>query len=290
MKRKNYREYEEEYGETPYAEGRGGEYGGYGDGYENPGYYGYDADDAYAPERPRKKRRKKHYFLRFLVFLLILGGIGYGMSTSFFDIADIEVNGNTRYTTEQITELSGLSKGMNIFYKARTGKAEKALLADPYIKSAEVKRKLPDKIRITVEERAEDFAVLFGEKYYTLDENGVAVAVSDTPPNVTLVEGLDVTAAEVGQEVSVEKNLLLKNTLSFLSTVRENGLYFRRIDATDLTIKAYLNDNLHCEGTYAQLERDIAELKTVLSDLQSRGIQTGTIIANSGSCTYSPGT
>jgi cell division protein FtsQ len=263
--------------------------------------YNYDADayyeeyetvnfdgGEYETTRPRKKRRKKHYFLRFLVFLAVLAGVFMILASPLFDIDEIDVKGGSRYTPEQIVEMSGIRSGENIFM-TRMSKAEKAVLSDPYIETAEITRKLPHKIIISVKERTDGFCVLFKEKYYTLDSGGTVVAVADTLPNVTLIDGLGVISAVSGEKLEVEKNMLLADTILFLAAVRENGLYFKRIDARNPTVKAYFNDKLLCEGTYVLIEKDIAELKAVISDLQKREVKKGRIIVNgSGSCTFTP--
>jgi cell division protein FtsQ len=250
-------------------------------------YDSYDDYDYEYDERPGR-RRKKHHFLRFLIFLAVLAGLYFLLTSAIFDIDEIDVKGNSRYAPEQIVDASGISDGKNIF-KVRTGKAEKAILSDPYIKSAEITRKLPNKIVIAIKERNDGFCVLFEKKYYTLDSEGIVVAESDVLPNVTLIEGLDVISVAKGEKIEVKKNMLLADTMEFLAIVRENGLYFKRIDATDLTVKAYFDEKLLCEGTYSLIEKDISELKLVITDLQNREVKVGTIIVNgSGSCTFTP--
>jgi cell division protein FtsQ len=247
-----------------------------------------DADDEYETTRPRKKRRKKHYFLRMLAFLAVIGGVVAILLSPFFSIDEVDVKGNSRYTSEQIVSMSGIISGENIFMTG-TGKAEKAVLADPYIETAEITRKLPSRIIITVRERIDGFCVQFEKKYYTMDSGGTVVAVADALPNVTLIDGLGVISAVRGEKLAVEKNMLLAETVSFLAAVREEGLYFKRIDARNLTIKAYFNKKLLCEGTYALIKKDIGEIKVVVSDLRKRKIKKGKIIVNgSGSCTFTP--
>ncbi|MDR1068514.1 MAG: FtsQ-type POTRA domain-containing protein [Clostridiales Family XIII bacterium] len=258
--------------------------------YDEYGAYEADAyyDDYGGPAEPPKRRRKKHHFLRFLIFIAVLAGLYLFAASEFFAIDTIDVTGNSRYTAEQVEEMSGITSGGNLF-KTRMSKAEKRIAEDPYIKSVSIKRKLPRTVVITVKERIDGFCVLFDEKYYLLDSEGVVLSASDTPPNVTLVEGLAVTEAAQGQKISVEKNLLLADTIRFLDVIRSNGLYFKRVEASDLTARAYLDEQLLCEGTFALIEKDIAELKLIIADLHERKVKKGTIImSGSGSCTFSP--
>jgi cell division protein FtsQ len=258
--------------------------------YEDYGAYDEDAYGSVYGEsaRPQKRRRKKRHFLRFLIFLAVVAGVYFFGTSEFFAIDNIDVTGNTRYTAEQVAEMSGIQTGKNMF-KTRMNKAEKRIAEDPYISSVSIKRKLPGTVRISVKERIDGFGVLFDEKYYLLDSEGVVISASDTAPNVTLVEGLEVTEAEPGQKIKVEKNLLLADAIRFLDVIRSNGLYFKRIEAAEPTVRAYLDEQLLCEGTFALIEKDIAELKVVIADLNKRKVKKGTIImSGSGSCTFSP--
>jgi cell division protein FtsQ len=266
-------EYREVYLDEGYADGGAG-----GEEY-------YVSNGQYGQERPR--RRKRHPFLKLLLFIAVLVGLYFIAMSSLFGIDRITVTGNMRFTGEQIQQLSGINKGDNIF-KTNLGKAEDKVKKDPYIKSVTISRKLPNKITIAVDERIDGFCVKIGKKYALLDSGGIVLSVSSVLPNVTLVDGLDVTDAMEGSKIEAGKTLLLADTIDFLNTIRDNGLYFNRVDATESTVYAYLQDDLICEGTYDMIKKDIGELKLVIADLQKRKVKSGTIIVNgSGSCTYS---
>lgn len=72
--------------------------------------------------------------------------------TILFKVEAIEVQGISRYSTEEVTEASGLEKGDNLFL-ADLGAAEKAVESKlPYVKAAHISLSLPDTFVIDVEE------------------------------------------------------------------------------------------------------------------------------------------
>ena len=51
-------------------------------------------------ERQKKIRKKKNYLVRILVVFVFLAAVALFLSSSFFDIQNIEVEGNKYYTDE----------------------------------------------------------------------------------------------------------------------------------------------------------------------------------------------
>ncbi|NMA94094.1 MAG: FtsQ-type POTRA domain-containing protein, partial [Clostridiales bacterium] len=107
-------------------------------------------------KKPRKKkRRRKFYFLRFLLFCLACFLIYKGMDSSYFTVKNFKVSGNMFYTPAQIIDMSGLKTGVNLFFETKTRPARDKLLEDPYIKLADIRRRMPDIIEINITERLE---------------------------------------------------------------------------------------------------------------------------------------
>jgi len=95
-----------------------------------------------------------------LVVLIVvtLGAAGAALTyTSLFDATRIRVEGSARPDATVISA-AGLDGDVNVFH-VDTRAAEAALLADPWIRSADVRRRLPHGLVIHVDERVPVLAV-----------------------------------------------------------------------------------------------------------------------------------
>ena len=228
----------------------------------------------------KKKRRRKHYFLRFLAFCAIIAGCVLFLRSDFFLVSKIEVVGNDYYNQAKVVEISGMTGGYNIF-KTDTKEPLAKLLADPYISLASVKKKLPKTIEITITERTEYAAVPYGTEYVIIDNEGMVLRTTDVEPALPLLSGMNIIEMTPGKALSVEQGYMLTGTLELIAVMHENDLYFKRIEFSNVVVRAYVYDDLCCKGTPEKITENMAGLKTTLSELYDQGITKGVVIVGS---------
>jgi cell division protein FtsQ len=239
-------------------------------------------------DKPRKKRRKKHFFRDALIVVAFITGLYFLASSNLFAIKRIDVQGNNYSTKMQLVETSGISNGDNLF-KTSLSQARHRLESDPYIIEAKLSRKLPDGVLISIREREEDFAVKTAEGVAIVDYEGMVLRLSDDAGSLTLVENLSVDRAEPGKALEVEEAALLTQLIQLMRVVEAGDLFFKRISASDVSIKAYIYDNLVCRGSLKNIKDNVESLKAVLVDLQDKEATRGTIyISGTGVCTFTP--
>lgn len=226
--------------------------------------------------RKKKKRKKKHYLLRFIVLVAFFTGMYFFFTSSLFDIQKVSVENNSHYTQEQIISLAGAKTGENLFEASLSAMKEK-LLADPYIKNVKLKRRLPAEVVIIVEERREDAAVPYGGKFIIIDNEGMVLRQADQEPALTLLLGMTIKNMKPGTPLEVEDNTSLTDTLKLLEDVKKHELYFKKVDISKVVIKAYIYDQLVCEGTPDDIRNNMDSLQDVLYDLYTKGIERGVI-------------
>ena len=226
--------------------------------------------------RKKKKRKKKHYLLRFIVLVAFATGMYFFFTSSLFDIQQLTVDNNSHYTEEQVINLAGAKTGENLF-EASLSQMKEKLLADPYMKNVKLKRKLPAEVVIIVEERKEDAAVPYGNKYIIIDNEGMVLRIADQEPVLTLLLGMTIKNMEPGTPLEVEDNTALTDTLKLLKEVKEHELFFKKIDISSIMIKAYIYDQLVCEGKPDDILDNLDSLQEVLYDLYTKGIERGVI-------------
>ena len=264
--------------------------------YEPPGEESYDhaSDQEYDSvtfhqiNRDRKVRKKKHYLRRFLIFLGVLAAVGIFLSSSVFEVKSIQVEGNRYYADDEIINMADARTGVNLFWGAETSKVRDRLMEDPYFVEVKVRRKLPGTLIIEVKERVQIAAITYGDAYIVIDEEGVMLRKTTVDPKLTLLTGLTVSKLKVGEAVEAEESATLASTLQMLTTMKEGNFFFKKIDVSQVIIKAYIYDTLVVKGTPKQMMKalDSGDLQKVVNKLIKSDIRRGTI--NLGDHNYVP--
>ena len=240
--------------------------------------------------RKKKKRKKKNYLLRLFVIIMVSVGLYYFASSEMFDIDKVQVDNNQHYTVEQIKDKAGVKIGQNIF-QFKKSELKKKLLKDPYFENVVIKRKFPSTIVIEVTERTEMAIIKRAGQNIVIDPNGLVHRVTDASPAVTEISGLRVKKAEAGKALQVDESALLTDTLDMMKKLEGTELFFKRVDIANVTVRAYIYDQLICEGTPENMIKSITNgnLETVIYEMYSKGIERGVIrVGSDNYCAFDP--
>ena len=238
--------------------------------------------------RRRGKRKKKNYFLNAGIAILVIVGLYYiAFHSGIFSIKEINVENNYHYTSGQVAELTGVQKGDNIFL-TRVAEVAKRLEKDPYIRKADVSWNLPSSLDIVLDERKESVLIKYDEGYAIVDYDGVILRLTKEDLGLPVIVGLTPIDPQPGKALKAEEAGNLKPGLDFISFVEENDFYVKKIDFSGVVTRVYIFDTLVLEGELKNMEKRIVEIKRIVADLDSQGIERGTISVGSGSCSFSP--
>ena len=140
-------------------------------------------------ELERKKHRRNALLIIGLVAVTVLAAVILSL-TVFFNITAVEVDASkTQYSADQIRKASGISEGDNLFLMDREEVAERVSTGLPYTGEITVKRKLPGKVRIYVEDSTIAAAVRYNDQFIVLnDTNKVLAKVGSVDSLNELVE------------------------------------------------------------------------------------------------------
>jgi len=235
------------------------------------------AEEIYEEKKPKKKkRRKKHYFLRLLIIIALIIGAIFALRSELFNVTNFNVSGNSYYTAAQIQEMSGLVTGVNMF-EQKLGPAKDALLADPYIKTVSIKRRPMGTIVIAVEERSEYACLPYASQFVVIDNEGMALRLVDEAPTLPILDGMNLMTVEPGTALEVEQSYMLTNTLELLRVMAENDIYFKKINFSTVIVKAYIYDDLYCEGKPEHITEQMSAIKRLVEEQYAQGITRGVI-------------
>ena len=121
-------------------------------------------------ERSGFMRARRRAFSGPLMFVVVVVAAIFVMSV-LFRVEDIQVEGNSHYTDEEIIRAIVIEEGDNLFFFDRFAAVGRAFSKLPYIESVTIERSLPNKVVITVEETTALAYLQLGEEKWTLDHN-----------------------------------------------------------------------------------------------------------------------
>jgi cell division protein FtsQ len=96
------------------------------------------------------------------------------LHSSFFNIADVIISGNSKVSADEILTIADVKMDANIFLLDKDLISNK-LMVHPIIKNARIVKHLPNKIEIQISEREIWALVPFQNIFLCLDEEGVCI-------------------------------------------------------------------------------------------------------------------
>lgn len=199
--------------------------------------------------------------------------------TVFFNVETAVVKGSSRYTVEEIIEVSGINGGDNMIRK-NMGKAEEKITSQLiYIETAEIKRKLPSTVEIAVTPCIETACMQKDGGFFVVSETGKILKLSEDTQEGLLIfyganpaEDMDVGmkfASEDENKTEVIYDLLSRKDSEFVSKITS-------FDVTDrLNISCVYEDRINIElGVISEIDykfRLAEEIITTKISPDSRG-------------------
>ncbi len=238
------------------------------------------------------KLNKRGKFAIYAFILLVILFIYICISSSIFELKQIDVDGNSKITKSDIIKIGDIETGKNIF-KYNLNDVEKKLLVNPYIKYVKVSRKFPDKLVITIKENSEYTIIKEGASYIYIGENGLVLSEQKDikNKNIPLVSGIEIKNKKLNTKIKINSDksndiilaidTLKKNNMSRKIEsikINKNKMYMKTDDNTNIVLK--IDEDI---------EYNINRLKAILVDLKSNNKKGGNIdLTSKEQAIYSP--
>ena len=201
--------------------------------------------------RVNTKKVKATTILKIVFFLAIIFAFIYLLfNLETFNLENIQVEGNTKYSDEQIVQNSNLKLGENIFKQLLNSENKNVNL--PYIANTKLNYLIPDTIVINVEERYPMYIALDSStgKYYKIDNEGYLLEECElsSKKDELLVEGFtfgeNIKFGEKINEIYIEKLEVYNSIKNEFENIQIEGSITKVNFSNSLTIVT-LDDKLN---------------------------------------------
>lgn len=184
------------------------------------------------------KPRRRSSFSGPLMFVVVVVAVIFVMSV-FFRVSNIQVEGNTHYTDEEIIRAIDIEDGDNLFFFDRFAAIGRVFSKLPYIEQVSVERQLPNKVIITVEESTALAYLELGDEQWTMDRNCkiLGKAAEGETESLIPIVGFAPGTLLIGEQLTTESGD--QEPVDYLTEVlyqlEERGLYTQvgKVDFSD---------------------------------------------------------
>lgn len=172
--------------------------------------------------KEKKRLRKIKTILLVVAFIIVVILI---LFSSLFNIREINVEGNKKISTKKIVGISNLELNTNIF-KFKQKQIEENIKENAYIENVTVKRKIPNTVNISVEERNVTYMLQFADSYVYINNQGYMLEISNEKLNVPILVGFttDLSNIKAGNRLNKEDLDKMNMVIKIYETARNNGL------------------------------------------------------------------
>ena len=178
--------------------------------------------------KKRKQSKLKRKIIAYITLTLGIAAVMVILSlTVLFKIEHITVEGNERYTQEEITAVLPIAEQDNLFL-ADTEKASEKLEENlPYIYEATISRKLPSTILVSITETPTVYAMQTEEETYILLDDDFKVlesGVAEMPEGAVTITNVAINTAVPGKTIVLGDEKMLGNLEAMTALIREHQL------------------------------------------------------------------
>lgn len=214
------------------------------------------------------------FFLALVVVLMagvslgLLAGYRWLTSHPYFSLKQVEVVGNSRLSDGEVLQRTGVFLGQNTL-ELSMGKIQQNLSDDPWIDGVTVRRVLPDRLHIEVDERKAFFWVQMGEKLYYADYSGEGI-VPVAPEKFVSLPMLSIPQDDIENAPEF--------VAGFVDFMEQRKMPFALPEVSWVRISRKDGVEVYLEGRDLLLVSDLGDwrdnflrIKQVWSDLEKRG-------------------
>ncbi|GAB6100376.1 FtsQ-type POTRA domain-containing protein [Halanaerocella petrolearia] len=207
------------------------------------------------------------------IALLVVLGVVHIIYSNYFQITEIKITGNQLLTDNYLLNFSKLQQETNIF-EIDSKKIKKKLLKLPQLKSVTIKRDLPNKLVISVQERRPIAIIPFQSSYQVVDTEGWILEVTNSLSSwkLPLITGVNIDS----QAKKIKLTGMKSQAVNYLSKLSKNvlaGISELHIDSQQ-RINLFLRQGGKVKlGTNFNIEQKAEVFTSIYQDIKTKNLK-----------------
>lgn len=172
-------------------------------------------------KRNRTMKRRKIITSALLIIVFFLLSIYSIIRSDFFNLKKITITGNDQVLYEEIVDLSGLLYNRNIF-QYNLDEIAFNIEKHSYIEKAEIKKKLPNSLIVTINEREKYAIIPYMGRYINIDDKLYILEVNDEYyiKDLALITGVKIDSILIGEKVHSSNDIELEYILKIFEATK----------------------------------------------------------------------
>ncbi|MDO4535343.1 MAG: FtsQ-type POTRA domain-containing protein [Clostridium perfringens] len=211
-----------------------------------------------------KARKNKRNILILGIFIISIGAFAL-LKAELFNIVEVTVKNNNILSKGEVLDEAEIL-GNNIFL-VKLNELENKILLNPYIEDVDIKRNIPNKISVIVNERVASYKVIDEDKSYILNDNLVIMEKRDDLESIILpiLEGIEIQGKDLGESITSNKE-----KIDFLKKLKvaSNDYSDMKIESVDISdinnINIYLDKCKIILGNNEDIDKKLAKAINIL--------------------------
>lgn len=237
-------------------------------------------------KKNKKRINTSKVVIIFSLILIVVIVLYTSLNSGIFNSDNIEIEGNKYVESEYIIKALEVNNNKNIF-RYNIKDMEEILLNNKYIDKVEIKRLLPNILKVSIIEK-EIVANLYNEEIYCyIDKEGNFIDEIDenNKDNEVITVHIDYNKTD-SQKIKFKNEENKKRLLYLLEYIKEEGIY-KKIDNIDMTKPNSINMSTKEDinillNSDEELKYNISRLAMILADLQNKKQKGGEIDLSTG--------
>lgn len=226
-------------------------------------------------EKTRKRRKRRVHERSALIVLLFAAILTAASLTILFRINEIQVEGETRYSYEEIVSSSGIEMGDNLWRTLFSDSTEKNVsTALPYIGKVKMSYKIPSTLILQPQETTPVYALKKGKRYILVDESDKVLELnSKTPSKSVVIAGVSTAGSAEGMKLSKSTSEKYETAKGIFLCSSDSGIKLKSINVSDLNnIFAVCDKKIRLDfGSSTNIEEKIKMAHEVMNELEAEG-------------------
>ena len=176
--------------------------------------------------REKQQRRRRKRTLRILAVSPLIAFAFVAALSLLTRIQTVILRNPTVYASAEICQKFPFSVGDSLFSVNRDKLEVQLISSCPYVKTADVHYRFPNRVEINLTAAAVTYAVPLEEGYLLLDDSFKALeVVSAAPDKVLLLQGMEIESYTLGYALNEDENLQVGIVRDLVKNLNSNQLY-----------------------------------------------------------------